>query len=564
MAGDKKNFKRIMDYLTDFSPYGNLKIMGTNIRGDLLAGLTVAIIALPLALAFGVVSGLGPIAGVWGAICGGIFGSIFGGSAIAVSGPTGPKTVQLTVISQNNLLPDGSPDVIFVFGIIFLSGIIMLAIALLKVGKFIYYTPYSVVSGFMCGIGLIIILIQIGPFFGLSSKPTVMDSIKNLPRIFTDFNPQALLIASATLAAILIWPKITPVKWIPGALLGLLIGTILSYIINADVKYIGKIPTGLPTLYVPDLQMFSRMLAPAAALAGLAIFDSLMTCLIADNMTGRRHNSDREIFGQGLANVGAGLFGGLTTATATMRTVANIKSGARTPLAAFSHGIILLLIILGIAPFVEHVPMPCLAAILIKVGIDILDYRLMPVLHKMPLTDKICFASVFILTIIVDLLVAMGIGIAIAFFRFVQEISELYRNNLTSLSKISPDYKNQDFDKLPEKLKNNILVIRPEGPLFFGTADTLYRTLEHQVHYNFLIISLGNVSMLDLSGAFALEDLIEKAAKNGTEVYLTDFSEKISNTLKDLGITDKIKPGCYIDSLNETIAAISMKQLNKF
>lgn len=536
--------KAILNYLSEFNPWHNIRVMGKNVRVDILAGITVAVIALPLALAFGVASGLGAITGVWGAICGGIFVSIFGGSMTAVSGPTGPKTVQLAAIMQNYRMPDGGPDLAFAFGIIFCSGVIMILIALLRVGRFIYYTPYSVVSGFMCGIGVIIITLQLNPFFGLPTASSITAALAAIPSLLTTFKMQALIVSAATLASILIWSKISPFTWIPGPLVGLLIGTTIANVLTFDIAYIGTIPTGLPQFYMPDLSRIALMIAPAAALAGLAIFDSLMTCLVADNMTDDRHSSDREIFGQGVANVGAGLVGGLTTATATMRTVANIKCGAKTPLAALTHGLVLLALVLGLAPLASIIPMACLAGILIKVGIDILDYRVFPVLRKMPLTDKICFWSVLLVTVTIDLLVAMGIGLAIAFFRFVQEMSDLYKNDIVTLNDIKDEWPGEEL--IPASIKDRILILRPEGPLFFGTADTLFRTIDRLIHHDVLIIRLRRVPMIDLSGAFALEDLIEKAKSRGTAVVLTSLNPNTRRTLDQLGILDKVgKEHCF-------------------
>lgn len=546
--------KAVMRYLTEFSPWHNVRVMGKNIRVDLLAGLTVAVIALPLALAFGVASGLGAITGVWGAICGGIFVGLFGGSNVAVSGPTGPKTVQLAAVMQNYRLPDGGPDLVFAFGIVALSGIIMIAIALLRVGKFIYYTPYSVVSGFMCGIGVIIIAIQINPFLGLPTLSSITGALTAIPSSVMNLKPAALLVSSVTIASIFLWPKIAPIKWLPGPLVGLIVGTATANLLGLDIMYIGEIPTGVPEIYWPDFSRIALMIAPAAALAGLAIFDSLMTCLVADNMTGERHSSDREIFGQGVANVGAGLLGGLTTATATMRTVANVKCGARTPLAAFTHGAVLLAIVLGLAPYASIIPMACLAGILVKIGIDIMDYRVMPVLHRMPLTDKICFFTVFLVTVWIDLLVAMGIGLAIAFFRFVQEMSDLYKNEIVSLVDIKETWPGEDM--IPASIKERILILRPEGPLFFGSADTLFRTIESLVHHDVLIIRLRRVPTIDLSGAFALDDLIEKAHSKKTVVLLTSVNPRVRKILDELGIIKRIGANNCFERFEDAVEEI--------
>jgi sulfate permease, SulP family len=434
--------------------------------------------------------------------------------------------------------------------------VIMIALALCKVGRFIYYTPYSVISGFMCGIGTIIIVLQINPFLGLPTLSSVKQALIVLPGSLMSVEPKALLISGGTLATIFVWPRIAPATYIPGPLVGLVAGTIAANLLGLDIAYIGQIPTGLPELYWPDLSRVADMIAPAAALAGLSVFDSLLTCLIIDNMTGNRHNSDREILGQGIANIGAGLIGGLAVATATMRSVANIKCGARTGLSTVTHGAILLALVLGLAPYTSLIPMACLAGILLKVGIDIIDYRVLPLLHRMPTTDKICFLAVLGLTVLVDLLIAMGVGLAIAFFRFVQEVSDLYNHEVVSLTDIQEPWPGENL--IPAEFKNRVLIIRLEGPLFFGAADTLYRTVEKLIHFDALIIRLKRVPMIDLSGAYALEDLILKAKRQDAVVLLTGLAPRVREVLGNLGILDQVGTENCFDRFEDAIRRLQI------
>ena len=214
--------------LKDFNPLPRILLMGTNIRQDLLSGITVAFIALPLALGFGVASGLGAITGMWGAIAGGLVGGLFGGSHVGVSGPTGPKTVQLATVMHTHVLPNGQPDLVFAFGIVFLSGLIMIALAMLKVGRFIYLTPYSVISGFMCGIGAIVIIIEFNPFVGLPTLSSVKDALLAIPTSIANANIEAVIVSTLTLGLIVMWPKITKAVWLPGPLVGLAAGTLVA------------------------------------------------------------------------------------------------------------------------------------------------------------------------------------------------------------------------------------------------------------------------------------------------------------------------------------------------
>lgn len=530
------NFRPIFDSIKEFNPWPRIRVMGSNVAQDTLAGVTVAFIALPLALGFGVASGLGAITGMWGAIAGGLVGGLFGGSNVGVSGPTGPKTVQLAVVMHDHMLANGQPDLGFAFGCVFLSGVFMLILAVMRVGKFIYLTPYSVVSGFMCGIGAIVIIIELNPFVGLPTLSSVREALLAIPFSIMNANLGAVMISSLTLGTIIIWPKITKVVWLPGPLIGLAVGTIVANVLGLDIDYIPEVPTGLPDLYIPSLGQFDEMVGPAAALAGLAIYDSLLTCVVIDQMSDERHHSDQEIWGQGMANIVAGLIGGLTTATATMRSVANIQCGARTILSTIVHGLVLLTLVLGLAPLASYIPMGCLAGILFKVGYDILDFRVFPVLHRIPFPSKITFWTVFFLTVWEDLLVAVGVGLAIAFFLFVRDMSELWAPEVQSLGESERDTK----ERVPSHLRKQIAVLAPQGPLFFGIADTLYRQVDRLVHYKVLIISLRDVPVIDLSGSFALEDMITMANKRGTKVILKGLNPAVRRTLTELSVMKAI------------------------
>lgn len=548
----KLNLKR---YLGEFNPWHNIKIMHTNVPNDILSGITVAVIAMPLALAFGVASGLGAEAGMWAAICGGIIVGLFGGSHTGVSGPTGPKVVQLAAIIAATKLVSGEPDIGFAMSMVFLSGLVCIALALMKIGRFIYYTPYSVVSGFMCGIGVIIILLEIPPMLGFATPNSVMGAIKQIPYDIMHEKPHALIVSLATFFTILLWPRITKKQWLPAPLSGLIVGTSIAYLFHFnDIEYIASMPVGMPHLYWPDFTRFGDMIGGAFALAGLCIFDSLLTCLVADNMTNERHNSDREIFGQGIANMACGVVGGVTTATATMRTVANVKCGGKTGLASCVHGLVLLALMLGLAPYASFIPMACLAGILLKVGMDIIDYRVLPVLHRMPFMDSICFWAVLILTISVDLLVAMWVGITIAFVRIVQELGQAYEQNVVNLNEVNRPLPGDV--PMPEELKKKVLKLRLEGPLFFGVSDTIYRASSALVDYKYLIIRMARVPMVDMSGAYLLDDIVEKAHQQGAIVFFTGLKPQVEHTLERLRIFENVADGNCLETFNDAILRI--------
>lgn len=540
----------ISGLLTELNPWNNIKIMGTNIKGDILAGITVAIIALPLALAFGVGSGLGAITGIWGAIAGGIIGGLFGGSRIGVSGPTGPKMVQLAAIMVGFRLASGEPNLTAAFSIIFLSGLILVGISFLKISKIIYLTPYSVVAGFMCGIGVIVILLEFDTFFGVEAPHSVLEAIHNIPHAIRNMKLEALMVSVPSIIILFGWSFVTKyfkkLIVIPSPLIALVVGTSISAYFELDIEYIGSIPTGLPSLYFPEFSKFGEYLKPAISLAGLAIFDSLLTCIVNDQISGDKHSSDREVFGQGLANMTAGIVGGLTTATATMRSVAAHAAGGRTPLASVIHGLVLLTLVLGLGPLAEKIPMPVLAAILIKVGIDIIDYRILPVLHKLPLNDMLVFWTVLIVTVLDDLLVGMSVGVVFAVIRFAIEVSKTYKPTVTFLSNIHHEIINNETD-------NHIKVLKPNGPMFFGSIEPLETTYNKMDDHDILIICLSEVTMIDLSGAYGLEDLIKKAKDDGSHVILSSAPSNVYNVLKSIKVIEHIGENLYFQDNKQAI-----------
>lgn len=531
------------DSLKDINPRENFTGFFSNWKTDIMAGITVAFIALPLALAFGVGSGLGALSGLWGAIAGGIFGSLLGGSRIGVSGPTGPKMAQLAVIMLGYKMADGSPDIVYAFSIIFLSGLILVALSFLRVGKLIYYTPYSVIAGFMCGIGVLVIILEIDPLLGLPNAKSVSEAITTLPTAIKNFKPHSLELSLATLSLLFAYPKLTRgssfLKKIPSTLVVLVLGSFAANFLKLDVDYIGHIPMGIPELYIPSFSKYSfgQYFVPALSLAGLAVFDSLLTCLVNDNLSGEKHNSNRELFGQGVANMGAGVFGGLTTATATMRSVALYKSGGRTPLASFVHGLVLLSIAVFLGPIAGKIPLPCLAAILLKVGVDIIDYRVLPLVHRLPISDLIVFITVFVVTVVEDLLIAMGIGMALACFRFVQEISRIYKVEMQGKNKLQ----GEDGEN----------VFAPSGPLFFGAVQSMQNAFAEIESDSKVRIDLRRVVMIDLSGAFALDDAIDSLRERGVSVEILYPEEKVNKVLVDLNLyrkwNQKIEPAVNVN-----------------
>ena len=555
------------DVLNELSPKANVISLSKNIKGDIIAGITVGIIALPLALAFGEISQLGPIAGVWGAIAGGIIGGLFGGCLVGVSGPTAPKAAQIAAYMSLFVIGNtNNPDLVAAFSIIFLSGLILVLISFARVSHFIHYTPYPVVAGFMCGIGVIVILTQLNAFVGLDVKKNIKDVIINLSDTINSANIEALYVSIPSLIILFLWPffskTILVLRKIPAPLTALVVGTSIAQIFNLDIPYIGDKMTNesaneIFSIYIPDFGRFIEFIVPAFALAGLAVLDSLLSCKVADNITAERHSSDRETFGQGMANMAAGLFGGVTTATATMRTVANIKFGGKTPLASIVHGLTLLAILLGLGSLVAKIPAACLAAILFKVGIEILDYRIMPLINKLPLKDLIIFCTVLFVTVYEDLMIAIAIGIIFAVLSSLKDLKSIFkeRGNYQFLNIRNFDY--EEGLELKSANDSMINVLSPSGPLFFGSVEKLIKSYNQIPSESNVIIDMKNITNIDLSGVFGLEDLIKLSQSQNRKVVIANMDENIKKSFNDLRAIERIGFANLCESTKEAVQKIN-------
>ena len=477
------------------------------VKNDIFAGVTAAVVALPLALAFGVASGAGAIAGLYGAIILGFFAAAFGGTPTQISGPTGPMTV--VVAATIATFPNDFPAVMTV---VFLAGIMQISFGIVGIGKWIKYIPYPVISGFMCGIGVIIIILQINPFLGVDGFTSIIYTLTHLLETFQKVNYEAVIIASITLAIMYLTPsKISRI--IPPALIALVFVTYFAVFMNFDIKTIGAIPMGLPEFVFPisfDILKLSTILTLAITLSLLGSIDSLLTSIVADSKTKTKHNPKKELIGQGLGNMVCSFFGAIPGAGATMRTVININSGATTKISGMVHSITLLLIVLFLAPLASKIPLAVLAGILIKVGFDILDYKFLKILNKISKQNLIIMITVFLLTIFVDLIMAVGVGITISSIMAVYQVS---RN-----TQIKTARSKETFDIDIEN--NDIQIIKVNGSLFFGTASFLEDKLEKLKDCKKIIIDCKNVSFFDISAIFTLEEIIEKFKSKDFEIIL--------------------------------------------
>jgi len=508
----------------------------SNLRGDIYGGLTAGIVALPLALAFGEASGAGPIAGLWGAIFVGFFASLFGGTGSNVTGPTGPMVVVFAGVFASL-----SGELSLIFAAVVLAGILQVLFGIFKLGRYIRLVPYPVVSGFMSGIGCIIIALQTSRLFGHEPDGGgTIPALTAIPDAIANPNFTALILGIVTLVVVFKWPA----KWgrlLPGALAALIIGTLLSLIIKG-APILGDIPTGLPSFVIPQFSQdtFLVVIEAALILALLGAIDSLLTSLVADNMTRTRHNSDQELIGQGIGNTFAGLFGAIPGAGATMRTVANIRSGGQTKISGMLHSLVLLAIVLSLSPLAAQIPHAVLAGILVKVGYDIIDIAYIKRAHRGPRWDLVLMAIVLSLTVFVDLITAVAVGVVMAALAFVKRLAD---QQLEDIVKKQINTGTEEELALLASSNNRVTLFDFTGPLSFGAAADLGHHVRERSrdHANAIVLDFEKLSFIDVSAARAVETIACDAEEAGKIVYVSGMNEEVEKILSGLGC-DKCIP----------------------
>ncbi len=506
-----------------------------NLRGDLFGGVTAAVVALPLALAFGVASGAGPLAGLYGAILVGFFAALFGGTPAQVSGPTGPMTVVMAgVIMQY------AHDPAIAFTVVMMAGGMQIIFGVLGFGRYIHLMPMPVISGFMSGIGCIIIALQLAPLFGHVAMGSVVDSIMALPAVIGSPLMDATIVGLFSLAIMCFLP--TYLRQIaPPPLVALVAGTVCAYLFLKGAPVLGAIPSGLPALRLPtfDPALLKSMIESAFVLAMLGTIDSLLTSLVADNVTQTHHRPNRELIGQGIGNLVAGLFGGIPGAGATMRTVINVRAGGRTPLSGALHAVVLLAIVLGLGPLASHIPHAVLAGILIKVGFDIIDWAYLRRLRRAPKAGLILMAIVLVLTVFVDLIVAVMVGIVLSSLLLTKRMADLQLENLKTISYPREDTNFTDEENaILHAASGHIVLCELRGPFSFGAASGVTRRMSQEDDHSVLILDLSDVPMIDSSASFALEAITEKATAAGRHTLLVGVQPKVHSVLQDIGVMD--------------------------
>jgi len=546
-----------------------------NIRGDIYGGLTAAVVALPLAMGMGVTSGAGPIAGLYGAIFVGLFAALFGGTPAQVSGPTGPMTVVMAVIftQYTSLYPDDpGQGIALAFTVVMMGGAFQILFGILKIGRFISLIPHPVVSGFMSGIGVIIILLQLQPLLGQTGLSKPLEALLAFPETLQSPVFTALLLSVMTVAIVYFLPKKIG-RLIPSPLVALVAGTLTLYFISggtidqqtaesstlflmSGAPIIGDIPSGFPDFILPTIEMglLVDMIKSALILAALGSIDSLLTSLVADNVTRTYHRSNRELIGQGIGNMVAGAFGGLPGAGATMRTVVNVRAGGRTPISGALHAIVLLAIVLGLGSLAMFIPKAVLAGILIKVGTDIIDWDYLKQLRQAPKAGIMMMFTVFGLTVFVDLIMAVAIGMIMASFVFMQRMTDMQIKTMQVIRGKQDDKTlSHEEAELMEQADGRILIYKLSGPRSFTSAKNMVQKLADYTDYDCLILDMHEISAIDYTSSRAIDEILEGIMLAGRQAYITGTRLEVDNTLVKLGAKKYLPDGHQFDNRLESI-----------
>jgi len=523
-------------------------ISTNNIKGDLFGGVTAAIVALPLALAFGVASGAGAAAGLWGAVLVGLFAALFGGTPTLISEPTGPMTVVMTAVIASLTARNPEHGLAMAFTVVMLAGVFQIIFGLLKLGRYITQMPYTVISGFMSGIGFILIILQLGPFLGQAiPKGGVMGTLNALPQLITSARLPEVLLAVITLA--ILWLTPSRIKKIaPPQLIALVIGTVLSLTVfsgggGEEIRRIGEIASGFPKLQLPyfELGEVRFMLVDAAVLGMLGCIDALLTAVIADSITRTEHNSNKELIGQGLGNLVSGLFGGIAGAGATMGTVVNIQAGGRSALSGISRAVILMVVILAFSGVAAQIPQAVLAGIALKVGVDIVDWGFLKRAHRISISGAVIMYLVIALTVLVDLIAAVGIGVFIANILTIDKMSALQSKSVKSISTGDGDLDISDDERqLLDQGRGQVLLFQLNGAMIFGVAKAIGREHNAIGDCKAVVFDLTEVSHLGVTAALAVENAVEEAIEKGRQVFVVGATGTTQRRLEKLGLYQKV------------------------
>jgi len=530
-----------------------------NLRGDLFGGVTAAVIALPMALAFGVASGAGPVAGLYGAVLVGLFAALFGGTPTLISEPTGPMTVVMTAVIANLIAANPEQGMAMAFTVVMLAGVFQILFGLLRLGKYVTMMPYTVISGFMTGIGAILIVLQLAPFLGQATPPGgVLGTLGSLPSLIDDIQPVETLLAVLTLGLILLYPSRLR-RFLPPQLVALVVGTLVSLFLftEVDVRRIGEIPSGLPSLQLPvfSAAQWQLMVVDALVLAVLGSVDALLTSVIAESMTRKEHSSNKELIGQGVGNLASGLFGGIPGAGATMGTVVNIQTGARSALSGLTRAVILLVVVLWAGGLTAHIPLAVLAGIALKVGLDIIDWSFLRRAHRVSMRAALIMYGVIGLTVFVDLITAVAIGVFVANLLTIERLIEMQSNAVQATKGAGTDAQlTRDEQAIMERSGGRILLFSLGGALIFGMAKAISRQHAVLEDHDVLVVDLSEVPMIGVSSSMAIEKLVLEDLERGRAVFVVGAKGTVRERFDRMGLTAAVSADHMLDTRQEALA----------
>lgn len=521
-------------------------------KGDLFGGLTTSFVCLPIAIAFGVTSGLGAAAGIYGAIGAGFFAAIFGGTSGQISKPTAPMTIAMAVI-----LTSHAESVSEAFTIVIMAGILQVILGLIRIGRFVTYTPYVVVSGFMSAIGVIVICFQLPTFFGLPIETkSIAATILYVAQSTEHISWGCTIVGGITLLIAFAWPN----RWsviVPGTLVALVVGSAIGIVFFGGIPSVGEIPSGLPefSLTVPSVEFLIRALEPALIVALLGSVDSLLTSLVADTMTSSAHNPNRELLGQGLGNVVAGLISGLPCAGSTAGTVTNIRAGGRTRVSGAIYALVLLALVLGLGRYVEPIPLAVLSAVLIRVGWDIVDRPLMLRIHRLRKDHLLIMLLTFGITIFIDLITAVAIGLIAGAIAHSRRLERLELDNVVSAPLLDQTFLSVEQESLDNEIdpfQATVGLVSFQGQFTVASAHKLVKGISYDIEgHQIVIFDFSKTTYVDDSAAMLIRRLLDIVLDKSKEYIVMGLTGQVKNTLESLNILNDVPSDCIVESLDD-------------
>ena len=531
------------------------------VRGDVFGGMTAAVVALPLSLAFGVASGLGAIEGLYSAVVVGMLAALLGGSKTQISGPTAPLSVAMAVVFVD--YADG--DLTKALAIVAMAGLIQVLLGALRLGSFVAYTPYAVVSGFTSAVGLIIIVVQVLPFFGTDvALGGALKSLREWPDAVANVDVSALTLGLITLAVCIFWPGQLQ-KFLPPSVAALIIGTLAGVLWLKDAPNIGEVPTGLPDLRIPEIPLgdLGSALPAAVTIALLGSINSLLTARVADSLTRQSHDPNRELMGAGAANVVVAIVGGVPGAGATSCTVANVRAGGRSRVSGVLCATILAALVLGLGRYVDSIPHAVLAGILIKIGFDIIDWRYLAHIHRVPRENVVVLSLTLGLSIISDLVIAVAVGLVVAALTGARQVERLELDKVISTPLLDMTFLadpeadddaafdlDLDSDDDPFAARTGLLSLR--GSFTAASSTRLFKVINHDMaEHEVVIFDFTDTLHVDDSAALTIGQLADTARDADTQCIVMGMSGMTGTSLHALNVLRHIPEDNFVENLDE-------------